>query len=251
MAYNDEDLCTNHADFAVICSFIDKFGEKLGLTLPNIGELQTLLEDTDNVSPILGQTVSQLLRRINKSVKTDRWERGLQRFAHSYSHQDGWELERFGFKKAKLECKIRVLKNLMEAQFDMYKSFKDKINLISAKELRLQPYGRDKKGVSYWCQLDDCANLRVYCDDQDEETWTLVAISLSDQAEMNLATYKDSRIDINVVFLNENQMLVPHTYGIRFFRGGFLYCILPLTVYSFIYMCRISNSDSQSYKCHF
>lgn len=62
------------------------------------------------VSPILGQTVSQLLRRINKSVKTDRWERGLQRFAHSYSHQDGWELERFGFKKAKLECKIRVLK---------------------------------------------------------------------------------------------------------------------------------------------
>ncbi|ROT75370.1 Remodeling and spacing factor 1 [Penaeus vannamei] len=177
MAYNDEDLCTNHADFAVICSFIDKFGEKLGLTLPNIGELQTLLEDTDNVSPILGQTVSQLLRRINKSVKTDRWERGLQRFAHSYSHQDGWELERFGFKKAKLECKIRVLKNLMEAQFDMYKSFKDKVNLISAKELRLQPYGRDKKGVSYWCQLDDCANLRVYCDDQDEETWTLVASS--------------------------------------------------------------------------
>lgn len=52
MAYNDEDLCTNHADFAVICSFIDKFGEKLGLTLPNIGELQTLLEDTDNGKPI-------------------------------------------------------------------------------------------------------------------------------------------------------------------------------------------------------
>ena len=62
------------------------------------------------VSPIVSQCVSQLLRRINKSVKLDRWERGLQRFAHSYSHQDGWELERFGFKKAKLEVKIRVLK---------------------------------------------------------------------------------------------------------------------------------------------
>ncbi|XP_071537316.1 uncharacterized protein [Panulirus ornatus] len=175
MASNDEDLCTSHADFAVICSFIDKFGEKLGLTLPNIGELQSSLEDTDNVSPLVSQCVSQLLRRINKSVKLDRWERGLQRFAHTYSHQDGWELERFGFKKAKLEVKIRVLKNLLEAQFDLYKSFKDKVNLLSAGELRLQPCGRDKKGVSYWCQLDDCANLRVYSDDQDEETWTLVA----------------------------------------------------------------------------
>ncbi|KAK8741318.1 hypothetical protein OTU49_002613, partial [Cherax quadricarinatus] len=177
MASNDEDLCTSHADFAVVCSFIDKFGEKLGLTLPNIGELQSSLEDTDNVSPLVSQSVSQLLRRINKSVKLDRWEKGLQRFAHSYSHQDGWELERFGFKKAKLEVKIRVLKNLLEAQFDLYKSFKDKVNLLGANELRLQPCGRDKKGVSYWCQLDDCANLRVYSDDQDEETWTLVASS--------------------------------------------------------------------------
>nr|XP_045592211.1 uncharacterized protein LOC123754093 [Procambarus clarkii] len=175
MASNDEDLCTSHADFAVICSFIDKFGEKLGLTLPNIGELQSSLEDTDNVNPLVSQCVSQLLRRINKSVKLDRWERGLQRFAHSYSHQDGWELERFGFKKAKLEVKIRVLKNLLEAQFDLYKSFKDKVNLLGANELRLQPCGRDKKGVSYWCQLDECANLRVYSDDQDDETWTLVA----------------------------------------------------------------------------
>lgn len=67
------------------------------------------------------------------------------------------------------------IQTLLEAQFDMYKTFKDKVNLLSANELRLQPCGRDKKGVSYWCQLDDCANLRIYSDDQDEETWTLVA----------------------------------------------------------------------------
>ncbi|MPC85837.1 hypothetical protein E2C01_080635 [Portunus trituberculatus] len=58
MASNDEDLCTSHADFAVICSFVEKFGEKLGLTLPNIGELQSSLEDTDNgdgISPTNNQ----------------------------------------------------------------------------------------------------------------------------------------------------------------------------------------------------
>lgn len=63
-----------------------------------------------SVNPNLAQSFSQLMRKINKGVKFDKWERGLQRFAHSYSHQDGWELERFGFKKAKLEVKIRVLK---------------------------------------------------------------------------------------------------------------------------------------------
>lgn len=68
-----------------------------------------------------------------------------------------------------------IFQTLLEAQFDLYKSFKDKVNSLAANELRLQPCGRDKKGVSYWCQLDECANLRVYSDDQDEETWTLVA----------------------------------------------------------------------------
>lgn len=57
MASNDEDLCTSHADFAVLCSFIDQFGEKLGFTLPNIGELQSSLEDTDNGKPIRQETV--------------------------------------------------------------------------------------------------------------------------------------------------------------------------------------------------
>ena len=47
MASTEVDRCTNYPDFAVICSFIDKFGEKLSPNLPNIGELQTALESTD------------------------------------------------------------------------------------------------------------------------------------------------------------------------------------------------------------
>ena len=48
MASEDHELCTNYPDFAVICSFIEKFGDKIGLALPNIGELQTFLEDREN-----------------------------------------------------------------------------------------------------------------------------------------------------------------------------------------------------------
>lgn len=47
MASTDVDRCTNYPDFAVICSFVDKFGETLSPNLPNIGELQTALESTD------------------------------------------------------------------------------------------------------------------------------------------------------------------------------------------------------------
>lgn len=62
------------------------------------------------VSPVIVQLVHLLLRKLNRAVKADRWERALQRFAHLHSHKDGWELERFGFKQAQLQIKIRVLK---------------------------------------------------------------------------------------------------------------------------------------------
>lgn len=45
---SEEDVCTNYPDFAVVCSFIENFSDKLKLNLPNIEELQILLEDTEN-----------------------------------------------------------------------------------------------------------------------------------------------------------------------------------------------------------
>jgi len=52
--------------------------------------------------------------------------------------------------------------------------FKTDINKLSAEELRLLPIGKDLKGLLYWFQLDQNLNLRIYCEDQDEETWDLV-----------------------------------------------------------------------------
>lgn len=64
---------------------------------------------------------------------------------------------------------------LLEMQFDFNAKFKNEINKMSATELRSQPLGRDKLGCAYWYQADDNCQVRVYKDDPDEETWTLVA----------------------------------------------------------------------------
>ena len=47
MASCEVEYCTNYPNFAVICSFIEKFGELLTYDFPNILELQTALEKTD------------------------------------------------------------------------------------------------------------------------------------------------------------------------------------------------------------
>lgn len=58
----------------------------------------------------LTQLFLKLLRRVKRSVKNDKWEKALVNVSHNFSSQDAWEIERFGFKKAKLSSKVRVLK---------------------------------------------------------------------------------------------------------------------------------------------
>ena len=108
-------------------------------------------------------------------MAVDKWEKALVKFAHTYSVNDAWELERFGYQRISLELKLRLLKNLIESQFDFNEKLKKDINTKTASELRKDPLGRDRLGNAYWYQVDEEANLRVYKEDPDEETWELVA----------------------------------------------------------------------------
>lgn len=117
----------------------------------------------------------KLLRKARKTVFLEKWEKALIKFCHTYSSQDGWEIERFGYKKSKLEVKLRALKMLLEGQFDLNNKFKASINTLESDELRSKPLGRDRNGRIYWLQFDPVSNIRVYREDLDEESWTLVA----------------------------------------------------------------------------
>ena len=82
----------------------------------------------------------------------------------------------------------------MEAQFDGNVKFKGEINKLDSNELRLVPLGRDKRGRRYWHQMDDECNIRVFREDQDEETWELVSSDKESMVRLieQLSSNKDS-----------------------------------------------------------
>ncbi|CAL1277253.1 unnamed protein product [Larinioides sclopetarius] len=169
-----EESCDGNPDFAVICSFILKFGDDCGVNV-TIPCLQQMLEDTKNVHEDLAELHIHLLRRGRKRVTKERWEKCLIKFCHEYSSVDAWELERFGYKKAKLSVKLEILKRLLELQFDANVKFKTEVNKNDAHSLRIAPIGRDINGQMYWYQLDKDYNMRLYRQGVgDENMWQLV-----------------------------------------------------------------------------
>ncbi|KOB75714.1 putative hepatitis B virus X associated protein, hbxa [Operophtera brumata] len=162
MASDGETSCANDPNFAAIYSFLKVFGKLQGLEPPTIVKLQEFLENTEEVSDALKELHLKLLRRALKSAHSDRWEKCMIKFCHQQGHhQEAWEIERFSYKKASTQVKLKVLKSA--------------VNAIPSKELRLDPIGRDKNGCVYWLQVDTDANLSLYKEDQDEETWELIA----------------------------------------------------------------------------
>nr|CAH7761634.1 unnamed protein product [Callosobruchus chinensis] len=175
MASDVDASCENDPNFAVICAFFEKFGENCGLGPIDFAELQSMLENTEEVPPPLADLLIKLMRKVRKTVKPEKWEKSLVGLCHNFSSKDAWEIERFGFKKAKLSSKVRALKELLEMQFDFNVKFKGEINKLTATELRSQPLGRDKSGHAYWFHSDHNFQIRIYKEDLDDETWTLIA----------------------------------------------------------------------------
>uniref|UniRef100_A0A8D1L3H0 Remodeling and spacing factor 1 n=1 Tax=Sus scrofa TaxID=9823 RepID=A0A8D1L3H0_PIG len=165
-------------NFAVVCSFLERYGPLLDLPELPFPELERVLQapspDVGNgeVPKELVELHLKLMRKIGKSVTADRWEKYLIKLSDSL----GWEFEMKG----------HFHSYLCECQFDDNLKFKNIINEEDADTMRLQPIGRDKDGLMYWYQLDQDHNVRMYIeeqDDQDGSSWKCIVRNRNELAE--------------------------------------------------------------------
>ncbi|XP_023197951.1 remodeling and spacing factor 1-like [Xiphophorus maculatus] len=177
-------LCPN---YAVVCSFLERYGALLDLPELSFPQLERYLQDTSSVPKLLVDLHVKLLRKIGKSVSADRWEKYLVKICQEFNTTWAWELEQNGYKELSMECKTDILKYLCEIQFDENVKFKTAINDEDPDKMRLQPIGRDKDGQMYWFQLDQDDNVRVYVEEQDDldgASWKCIVRTRNDLAEV-------------------------------------------------------------------
>ncbi|XP_020142225.2 remodeling and spacing factor 1 isoform X2 [Microcebus murinus] len=179
-------------NFAVVCSFLERYGPLLDLPELPFPELERVLQapppDVGNgeVPKELVELHLKLMRKIGKSVTADRWEKYLIKICQEFNSTWAWEMEKKGYLEMSIECKLALLKYLCECQFDDNLKFKNIINEEDADNMRLQPIGRDKDGLMYWYQLDQDHNVRMYIeeqDDQDGSSWKCIVRNRNELAE--------------------------------------------------------------------
>ncbi|XP_039704063.1 remodeling and spacing factor 1 isoform X2 [Pteropus medius] len=179
-------------NFAVVCSFLERYGPLLDLPELPFPELERVLQapppDVGNgeVPKELVELHLKLMRKIGKSVTADRWEKYLIKICQEFNSTWAWEMEKKGYLEMSVECKLALLKYLCECQFDDNLKFKNIINEEDADNMRLQPIGRDKDGLMYWYQLDQDHNVRMYIeeqDDQDGSSWKCIVRNRNELAE--------------------------------------------------------------------
>ncbi|XP_061658854.1 remodeling and spacing factor 1 [Syngnathoides biaculeatus] len=177
-------LCPN---YAVICSFLERYGAQLDLPELTFPQLERYLRDTSSVPKLLVDLHVKLLRKIGKSVSAERWEKHLVKICQEFNTAWAWELEEKGYKSMTLDSKTAILKYLCECQFDDNLKFKNAINEEEADKMRLQPIGRDKDGQMYWFQLDQDNNVRLYVEEQDDldgASWKCIVRDRNDLAQV-------------------------------------------------------------------
>ncbi|KAL7878295.1 hypothetical protein AOLI_G00092690 [Acnodon oligacanthus] len=173
--------------FAVVCSFLERYGATLDLPELTFPEIERCLRDTAAVPPPLVELHVKLLRKLGKTVSSERWEKHLVKVCQEFNSAWAWELERKGYPEMSMECKTDILKYLCECQFDDNLKFKTAVNEEDPDQMRLQPIGRDREGLLYWFQLDQDQNVRVYVEEQDDldgSSWRCVVRTRNDLADI-------------------------------------------------------------------
>ncbi|XP_070494742.1 remodeling and spacing factor 1-like [Chironomus tepperi] len=181
-----EESVYSEPNAAVIVSFLENFGNDIFPdNVPIMSDLMDWLANTDEVTTELHDIHVKLLRKLKRSVVPEKWEKAIIKFCYFYGNMDdAFQIERYGYLHSDFKVKLRILKNLLEMQFDVNVKFKNIVNSLPSQKLRLEPFGRDKDGNVYYCHIDEKANVKVYQENTDEETWSVVANNRDELAQL-------------------------------------------------------------------
>uniref|UniRef100_A0A8C2FPX4 Remodeling and spacing factor 1-like n=1 Tax=Cyprinus carpio TaxID=7962 RepID=A0A8C2FPX4_CYPCA len=179
------ELCPS---FAVICSFVERYGALLDLPELSFPELERSLQESSAVPKLLVDLHVKLLRKIGKSVSADRWEKNLIKVSKmgKFLMSHHWINLHWNLIFIRKTC-CCICNYLCECQFDDNVKFKTTINEEDPDKMRLQPIGRDKDGLMYWFQLDQDHNVRVYVEEQDDldgSSWKCIVRNRDDLAQI-------------------------------------------------------------------
>lgn len=185
----DAEQLRSDPDFAVICSFINKFFTLMRMEPVSFCQLEnmfTTLED-GRVSKELVDLHLKLLRRtIMKTVSNESFEKCLLKYLNSTEllSSEKRQLETYGYVHMSILSKLRILRTLCELQLDHNLKLRESIpTALRAMDMRDTVTGVDKDGLAYYCQIDSKYGLRLYTTEQDDESgysWTLVARDMTD-----------------------------------------------------------------------
>ncbi|CAF3493871.1 unnamed protein product [Adineta steineri] len=169
----------NNPEYGVILAFLDKFRSNIDIQDYPLHLLEeNLLSDQDNISRRLIDFHLTLLKRISlgKGAQRDKFVPIITKFAYRFDYDDGEYLKANGYSQAQIDIKLRILKNLLETQFDLNQGFKTALLEKQSFEIRSQSFGRDRSGASYWLFMDSECFIRLFRENIDEDrTWTNIA----------------------------------------------------------------------------
>ncbi|CAF1411671.1 unnamed protein product [Rotaria sp. Silwood1] len=174
-------LLLNDSNYGIVLCFLEKFRSILDLPNYSLQRFEDHLinyEERNSVPPRLIDFHFILLKRLSlaKNTQREKFDSIITKFASRFDLNDSNHLSTTGYLQAEINVKVRILKNLLESQFDLNQTFKNTLVDKTAREIKSIPLGRDRFGMSYWLFMDTDCFVRLFREDADiDRTWTNVA----------------------------------------------------------------------------
>ncbi|CAF0730292.1 unnamed protein product [Adineta ricciae] len=169
----------NDPNYGIILAFIEKFRSHVNFKSYPLRIFEdNLISEHEKYTARYIDFHLHLLKKISsgKMIPRDQFEISMKRFAYRFNRDDGDYVEEHGYAKAKVEIKLRILKNLLEKQFDRNQPMNRSLANKSSADLSSKPFGRDRLGASYWLFTDTDSYIRLFREDIDtKRTWINVA----------------------------------------------------------------------------